>query len=122
MKKIKKILVIEDDVILLKALNIELLSNGFDVVSAVNGEGGLELIKKGGIDLVLLDLIMPKLDGFKVLEVISQDAKLSKVPVIVLSNLNQKSDIERAKNLGAIDFYEKATTNLDVLVSKIKKI
>jgi CheY-like chemotaxis protein len=107
---------------MLKALNIELLSNGFDVVSAVNGEGGLELIKKGGIDLVLLDLIMPKLDGFKVLEVISQDTKLSKVPVIVLSNLNQKSDIERAKNLGAIDFYEKATTNLDVLVSKIKKI
>ena len=122
MPKSKKIIIIEDDAILLKTLNVELLSNGFETLSAVNGESGLDLIKKEKPNLVLLDLLMPKMDGFKVLEVLKNDKQLSKIPVVVLSNLSQKADIEKAKNLGAIDFYEKATTNLSELVEKINKI
>jgi len=118
----KKIVIVEDDAILLKALNLELLSNGFEVLSAINGESGLVLIKKEKPDMILLDLIMPKMGGFEVLEVLKNDKQLSKIPVIVLSNLSQKADIEKAKNLGAVDFYEKATTDLNKLVDKIKKL
>ena len=118
----KKIVIVEDDAILLKALNLELLSNGFEVLSAINGESGLVLIKKEKPDMILLDLIMPKMGGFEVLEALKKDRNLSKIPVIVLSNLSQKADIEKAKNLGAVDFYEKATTDLNKLVEKIKKL
>ena len=118
----KKIVIVEDDAILLKALNLELLSNGFEVLSAINGESGLVLIKKEKPDMILLDLIMPKMGGFEVLEVLKNDKQLSKIPVIVLSNLSQKADIEKAKNLGAVDFYEKAITDLNKLVEKIKKL
>jgi len=118
----KKIVIVEDDAILLKALNLELLSNGFEVLSAINGESGLVLIKKEKPDMILLDLIMPKMGGFEVLEVLKNDKQLSKIPVIVLSNLSQKADIEKAKNLGAVDFYEKARTDLNKLVEKIKKL
>jgi len=122
MENSKKIVIVEDDAILLKALNLELLSNGFEVLSAINGESGLVLIKKEKPDMILLDLIMPKMGGFEVLEVLKNDKQLSKIPVIVLSNLSQKADIEKAKNLGAVDFYEKARTDLNKLVEKIKKL
>ena len=118
----KKIVIVEDDAILLKALNLELLSNGFEVLSAINGESGLVLIKKEKPDMILLDLIMPKMGGFEVLEALKKNRKLSKIPVVVLSNLSQKADIEKAKNLGAVDFYEKARTDLNKLVEKIKKL
>jgi len=122
MSNSKRIIVIEDDVILLKALNVDLLSNGFEVVSATNGNNGLELIKKEYPDLILLDLVMPEMDGFGVLEALKKDKKLSHIPVIVLSNLSQRADIEKALNLGAIDFFEKATTNLEKLTDKINEI
>ncbi|MEA3420328.1 MAG: response regulator [Acidobacteriota bacterium] len=122
MSESKKIIIVEDDAILLKVLNVELLSNGFETLSAVNGESGLDLIRKEKPDLVLLDLLMPKMNGFKVLEALKNDEQLSKIPVVVLSNLSQKADIEKAKDLGAIDFYEKATTDLSKLVEKINKL
>jgi len=120
--KIKKIVVIEDDEILLKAINIELLSSGFEVFSATNGEAGLELIKSKKPDLIILDLVMPKMDGFEVLKLLQNDKELDKIPVIVLSNLSQKDEVDKAMALGANDFFEKATTNLGNLSDKIKQL
>lgn len=122
MAKVKKLIIVEDDAILLKALNVEMLGSGFEVFSAINGEAGLDLIKKEKPDLILLDLVMPKMDGFAVLEILKKDKHLSKVPVIVLSNLSQKADVEKAKKLGAVGFYEKATTDLSKLVEKINEL
>jgi len=120
--KIKKIVVIEDDEILLKAINIELLSSGFKVFSATNGEAGLKLIKSNKPDLIILDLVMPKMDGFEVLKLLQNDKELDKIPVIVLSNLSQKDEVDKAMALGANDFFEKATTNLGNLSDKIKQL
>lgn len=122
MAEMKTIAVIEDDTILLKALNVELLSSNFNVISASDGEAGLELVKKEKPDLVLLDLIMPKKTGFEVLEGLKKNKGTAKIPVIILSNLGQDEDIKKAKKLGAKDFYHKSSTNLKDLTEKINII
>ncbi|HRY60114.1 MAG TPA: response regulator [Patescibacteria group bacterium] len=113
----KKILVVEDDQILMKALNMELLSAGFQVFSAENGAVGIEVCKKAKPDLILLDLLMPKMNGFEFLEKLK-----TKVPVIVLTNLSQDEDKARATKLGAIDYFIKSATNLSEITKKINKI
>lgn len=116
----KKILVVEDDQILLKALNMELLSSGFDVYSAENGAEGLRVCEKVKPDLILLDLLMPKMNGFEFLEGLKKAKK--KIPVIVLSNLSQDEDKAKATKLGACDYFIKSSTNLSEITKKIQKI
>lgn len=118
----KRIVIAEDEDALMQAMNITLLDEGFDVLSAVNGEAALRLIESEKPDMVLLDLLMPKMTGFQVLEAMSQDPELSPIPVIVLSNLGQDEDIAKAKEFGAVDFYVKSDTDLDDLVEKINEV
>jgi len=118
----KKIIVIEDDPLLLKALNIELLSNDFEVLSAKDGKAGLELIRKEKPDLVLLDLVLPKMHGFEVLKSLKSDKNTEDIPVIILSNLGQCSDVNKGLDLGAKDYYVKASTDLSELSEKINKL
>ncbi len=118
----KKIVVIEDEQILLRALNIELLSNGFEVLSAKDGESGLKLVREEKPELVLLDLILPKMHGFQVLESLKSDETTKEIPVIILSNLGQKSDMEKGLEIGAEDYYVKASTDLSELSEKINRI
>lgn len=118
----KKIVVIEDEQILLRALNIELLSNGFEVLSAKDGESGLKLVREEEPELVLLDLILPKMHGFEVLESLKSDETTKKIPVIILSNLGQKSDMKKGLEIGAEDYYVKASTDLSELSDKINRI
>ena len=118
----KKIVVVEDDQILLKALNIGLLSNDFEVLSAKDGEAGLDVVKKEKPDLVLLDLILPKMHGFEVLKALKSDKSTKNIPVIILSNLGQDSDVEKGMDLGAKDYFVKASTDLSELAEKINKI
>lgn len=115
----KKILVIEDEKPLAQAINLKLSHEGFEVSIAQDGEEGLELIKQSKPDLVLMDLIMPNLDGFGLLEKLREEKIETKV--IVLSNLGQEEDIERTKQLGAIDFFVKADFALSDLVEVVKK-
>ncbi len=122
MSKPKKIVVVEDDRILLKALNVELLSNGFEIFSASDGEAGLKLVQKELPDLVLLDLVMPKMHGFEVLKAIREGQKTKKIPVIILSNLGQEKDLEEGMKLGATDYYPKAATDLGSLSKKIEEV
>jgi len=90
------------------------------VVYAADGEAALNALKLQKVDLVLLDVILPKKNGFEVLEEIQNDPSLRESPVIIISNLGQESDMARGKDLGAIEYYIKAQTSIDDLVLKVK--
>lgn len=118
----KKIIFVEDEPTLQKAVGEILSQEKFEVLSALDGEKGFELIKKEKPDLVLLDLILPKKDGFEVLKEIKADQELKDIPVIVLTNLEGMGDVEKALSLGATTYLVKASYNLEDVVSKIRQI
>jgi two-component system, OmpR family, phosphate regulon response regulator PhoB len=117
----KYILIVEDDSFIATAYKEGLEREGFEVEVADDGEIAVLMMSKKIPDLILLDLIMPVMDGFEVLSRIKKDATLNKVPVVILSNLGQESDIEKGKSLGAEDYLVKADHTLDDVVSVIKK-
>jgi len=118
----KKILVIEDDKFLRELVSRKLVKEGYDVAEAVDGEKGVESVRKENPDLVLLDLILPGIDGFEVLSRIKSDPTLSQIPVIILSNLGQKDDIEKGLEMGAADYLIKAHFTPNEIIDKIKGI
>jgi CheY-like chemotaxis protein len=118
----KKILLIEDDKFLRELMNKKLLTLGYDVVSAADGESGLVMIKETKPDVVLLDLILPGINGFEVLEKAKQDPEIANIPVVILSNLGQGEDIEKGLALGAKDFLVKAHFTPQEIVNKLKTI
>lgn len=115
-----QVLIIEDDKFLCKIYATKLKKEGISVDFALNGEEGLKKVEAEKPELILLDLIMPKLDGFQVLEALQKDAKLKKITVIVLSNLGQGADIDRAKKLGAKDYIIKSDTSIEEVLKKIR--
>ena len=117
------VLLVEDDPFLSSILQLKLDKENFKTIRAADGEEALNLLTEQEIkpDAVLLDLILPKKNGFEVLETIRQDPTLEKLPVIIISNLGQPSDIERGKSLGVIDYFVKAKLSVDELVDKIKE-
>jgi len=118
MTNTKKILVADDEKALAKALQLKLNHSGFETEIAFDGAEALELITKGDFDLVLLDLVMPKMDGFQVLEGV---AKLSKKPkIVVTSNLGQEEDAEKAKSMGAVNFFVKSDTPITDIVAYVQ--
>ena len=118
----KKILIIEDDQFIRELISQKLLKEGYDVFESVDGETGIELSKKEKPDLILLDLILPGIDGFKVLAEIKSEAETKEIPVIILSNLGQKDDIERGVKMGAKDYLIKAHFTPTEIVDKIRAI
>jgi DNA-binding response OmpR family regulator len=119
-KKGKVILIVEDERPLSHALEMKLRSQGYETQVCSNGGDALEAMAKGGCKLVLLDLIMPVMDGFGVLEEM-QKRKL-KIPVIILSNLGQEEDRNKAKTLGAIDYFVKSNTPIAEIVNRVKSV
>jgi len=117
------ILLVEDDPFLSSILQLKLDKENFKTIRAADGEEALNLLIEQGIkpDVILLDLILPKKNGFEVLETIRQDPTLEKLPVIIISNLGQPSDIDRGKALGVIDYFVKAKLSVDELVNKVKE-
>ena len=117
------VLLIEDDPFLSSVLRLKLEKESFKVVRASDGDEALNFLTEQGVkpDLILLDLILPKKNGFEVLETIRQDPLLEKLPVIIISNLGQPSDIERGKALGIIDYFVKARLSIEELVNKVKQ-
>ena len=121
MEKVKyKILLAEDDKFLSIALGDKLEREGFVVIKAPNGLEALDLIRSEKPDLILLDLIMPQRTGFQVLEELKKDAELAKIPVVILSNLGQESDRQKAKELGAVDYLVKSDVQMGEVVEKLK--
>lgn len=117
----KKILIIEDDPILQKAIQEYLSSDGFIVEVASDGEEGARLAKKGDSDLILLDIILPKKNGFEVIKEIKDDPKTKNIPVILLTNLGSLGDIEKALELGASTYLVKSDYGLEEISQKIKE-
>ncbi len=118
----QKILLIEDEGLLSEMYCSKLSKEGFKVSQAANGEEGLELAKKEKFDLILLDIILPKLDGFKVLEELKRDKTIKEIPVFLLTNLSQSEDLKRGTVLGADDYLVKTDFTPTQVVEKIKKV
>ena len=119
----KKVLVAEDDPSLSQILSSRLTRAGIEVVKAKDGEEALRVIRETKPDLILLDLILPgKYDGFEVLQKMREDPTLDSRSVVIISNLGQESDMERVKQLGAVEYFVKAKTSIDDLVNRIKTL
>ncbi|HOX21388.1 MAG TPA: response regulator [Candidatus Paceibacterota bacterium] len=116
-----KILLVEDDPFLSNLLKVRLQRENIDVTLARDGEEALKDLTANRPSLILLDLILPKKSGFEVLEKISTDPQLKDMPVIIISNLGQTSDIQRGKELGAVEYFVKAKISIDDLIEKVKE-
>lgn len=118
----RRVLLAEDDRFLRKAGETALRRRGFTVVSATDGEEAIRLAREEAPDLVLLDLIMPKLQGFEVLAALKRDPATRSIPIIVLSNLGQEQDVERAMAAGALAYFVKANFSLQELVRTVEQV
>ena len=116
----KKILIVEDELALARVLHLKISGAGFPCEMANDGDTALKMIQTGEFALVLLDLILPGLDGFEIMEKI-KDMK-NKPMVIILSNLSQETDVTRAKELGAKEFFIKSDIQLVEIVDYLKKL
>lgn len=116
----KKILIGEDQEPMARALELKLNDSGFEAKAVFNGQEIIDILSKQKYDLVLLDLLMPKMDGFSVLEKLKE--LKNKTPVIITSNLGQVEDEKRAKSLGAKDYFIKSNVTLAEIVTYVKKI
>jgi DNA-binding response OmpR family regulator len=116
------LVVVEDDKFLRDLIVRKLTKEGFIVVAAEDGEIGIDAIRKELPQVVLLDILLPGISGFDVLEQIKKDEKLKDIPVIMLSNLGQKEEVDRALLLGAKDFLIKAKYTPGEIVTHIKDI
>lgn len=117
-----RILLAEDDRFLRKACEASLRQRGFTALTAVDGEEALRLARAEAPDLILLDLIMPKLHGIEVLRTLKQDPATALIPVIVLSNLGQECDVRQALDGGAVAYFVKANLSLQDLVKKVGEV
>lgn len=117
----KKILLIEDEKIMVNLLEKKLTKEDYDVSVAWDGKEGLGKIRKEKPDLILLDIIMPQMGGFEVMEEIIKDEELKKIPIIIISNSGQPVELERAKELGAKDWLIKTEFDPQEVVDKVVK-
>lgn len=120
--KVYTILLVEDDAFLRNLLTLRLQKEGFQVETAVDGVECLEKMRVVRPQLILLDLILPRKNGFEVLQEMTEDPQLSQIPVIIISNLGQESDVERGKSLGAVGYYVKARLSIDELITKVREL
>jgi CheY-like chemotaxis protein len=117
----KKILFIEDESSLQRALSDVLKENNYEVVSALDGEIGLRLAKSEKPDLALLDIILPKMNGLEVLKALKEGPETRDIPVIILTNLENMEDINKAIELGAAAYLVKAQYTMEEVIDKIEK-
>ncbi|NOQ68199.1 response regulator [Patescibacteria group bacterium] len=117
-----KVLIIEDDSYISDMYRIKFESENFETVVASNGIEGIKFLEKAVPDIILLDVVMPKIDGFSVLKEIKKDPKLDKIPVVLLTNLSQKENVERGFALGASSYIIKAHFTPSEVVEKIKEV
>ncbi len=117
----KKILFIEDESALQKTFSEILKKEGYEMISALDGEIGLRLAKTKSPDLILLDLILPKIHGFEVLKQLKETPETKDIPIIVLTNLEGISDVNKAIELGATTYLVKTKYSLKEVVEKIEK-
>ncbi len=118
----KKILLIEDDPFLSEMYIDKFVQSGFQIKVATDGKEGINKVKSSRPDLILLDVVLPKMDGFEILRELKKDSKLEKIPVILLTNLGQKNEIEKGMSLGAEEYIIKAHFTPTAVVVKVKEV
>ena len=116
----KKVLLVEDDTFLSSLLELKLAQEGFEIEKAMDGEEAFTILDTFVPDLILLDLILPKRNGFEYLELLRKDPRFSKIPVIITSNLGQDADVERGKTFGVIEYIIKNKLSIDELIGKVR--
>jgi DNA-binding response OmpR family regulator len=121
-KKQYSLVLVEDDEFLANIYKTKFEIDGFKVSVAKNGEDGLKMVQKKLPDVVLLDILLPKMDGFAVLEHLKQSESTKHIPVVLLTNLGQKDDVDRGKELGAADYLIKAHFKPSETVEKVRAI
>lgn len=120
--KRKTILFIEDESALQTTFSNMLTKHGYEMIKAMDGRTGLYLAKEKKPDLILLDLILPKMDGFGVLRGLKEGEETKDIPVIILTNLENTGDVQRALEMGAMTYLTKANYTLTEILEKIEKI
>lgn len=118
----KKILIIEDEIILSEVLEKKLKMAGYKAETAVNGEEGLAKIRAEKFDLVLLDILMPKMNGFELMRILKEEGILNKQPIMVISNSGAKIDLQKAFDMGAKDVIIKSDFDPNGVLDKMKKL
>ncbi len=116
-----KILLVEDDPLILKIFTTRLNADGYTVITAENGQEGLDKAFGEKPDVIVLDIMMPKVDGFGVLEKLRNSEPTQQIPILVYSNLWQEEEVARAKQMGATEFIVKANISPTEMVNKIKQ-
>lgn len=118
----KNILLVEDDEMLNAMYTQKFIKEGYAVLSAFNGAEGIEMAQEHHPDIILLDIIMPKMDGFTALKKLKKGDETKELPVILLTNLGQEEDIRKGKELGAQDYFIKANHTPQEVVEKVKEV
>jgi DNA-binding response OmpR family regulator len=113
---------IEDDPLIAEMYTTKFTKEGYDIKHAADGAAGLDLVKKEKPDIILLDIIMPKMDGFQVLTELRKEAAFKSTPVIMLTNLGQEEDVQKGRALGATDYFIKTNFTPAAIVDKVKGI
>ncbi len=117
-----RVLIVEDDAFLAGIYTTKFSLEGFEVLSAGDGVAGLKVARTSLPDIILLDVLMPKMDGFEVLDELKKDPKTKHIPVVILTNLGQKEDVQRGLKGGAVDYLIKAHFVPSDTVAKVRKI
>lgn len=118
-----KILIIDDDPLLLTMYEQKFRKDGYEVATALNGEEGLKKIKEEKPTLVLLDIMMPKISGFEVLEAVKKDPQIKNIPIVLLTNLARgEGDVSRGLEMGAVTYLVKSRIRPSQVVAKVKEI
>jgi DNA-binding response OmpR family regulator len=115
------VLIVEDEDFLVRALKDNLSAEGYSVAVAMDGEAAFDEIKKKNPNLILLDLLLPKKNGFDVLKEIRQNPEYKLIPVVILSNLGEDSEIKRALELGANDYFVKSQHPIQEVIEKVRE-
>lgn len=116
----KTVLIVEDEALLGNLLEKKLKKEGFEILRASDGAEAIEIIEDQDPDLTLLDIILPKISGFEFMKKVQESPRVDEIPIVIVSNLGQKSDIEKGKNLGAVGYFVKAKMSIDDLINQVR--
>ena len=116
------ILIVEDEQVMLKILTSKLIDKGYQITAAIDGKTALDMASCNMPDLILLDIMLPTMDGFEILKKLKENKATKDIPVLILSNLGQEENIQKGKDLGAVDYLIKAHIDIDEVAEKIDKI
>ena len=116
----KKILIVEDDMFLSELVSVRFQKEGLHFSVKTDGETALEEARNVHPNLIILDILLPGIDGYEVLKRLKEDKELSNIPVLIISNLGRKDEIDKARDLGAVGFLVKARADLDDIVAKVR--